>query len=181
LEIFDKRHTMDDFIRVVSLFREVGLVLCPTFVTFTPWTSLEGYRDLLDLLAQLDLIENLPPIQLAIRLLIPAGSRLLELPAVQELVGAFDEAALCYRWTHPDPRVDQLYADVLAAVQAGQAAQKTRPSIFGTVWDLTHRALGVDIPALVMPSPKHPKAPIPYLSEAWFCCAEPTEEQAASI
>ena len=29
-------------------FRELGLVLQPTFVPFTPWTTLEGYRDLLD-------------------------------------------------------------------------------------------------------------------------------------
>jgi radical SAM superfamily enzyme YgiQ (UPF0313 family) len=169
LTYFDKRHTRADFLQVVSLFRDVGLALCPTFVTFTPWTSLEGYRDLLALLAELDLVESLPPIQLAIRLLIPAGSRLLELPEVQALLGPFDEAALCYRWTHPDPRVDRLYADVLAAVQAGQATSASRQDVFAQVWALVHAALGAAAPALPASHDARPPVPVPRLSEPWFC------------
>jgi radical SAM superfamily enzyme YgiQ (UPF0313 family) len=169
LEIFDKRHTKDDFTNVVALFREAGLALCPTFVTFTPWTSLEGYRDLLALLDDLDLVDNLPPIQLAIRLLIPAGSRLLELSTVQQLVGTFDAAALYYPWTHPDPRVDQLFTDVLGAVQAGQTNQLTRREIFANVWELTHKAAGAPAPALRTANHGRARIPLPYLSEAWFC------------
>src|SRR5207302_652394 len=45
LEIFDKAHTRADFIRAVSLLRKADLTLTPTFVAFTPWTTLEGYRD----------------------------------------------------------------------------------------------------------------------------------------
>ncbi|HLE03019.1 MAG TPA: CUAEP/CCAEP-tail radical SAM protein, partial [Anaerolineales bacterium] len=96
LAILDKGHTRDDFIHVVRLCRETGLVLNPTFVAFTPWISVEGYQDLLSLLAELDLIEQVAPIQLAIRLLIPAGSKLLELPDVRDMVGPFDEAGLIY-------------------------------------------------------------------------------------
>ena len=169
LTYFDKRHTCADFIEVVSLFRGVGLALCPTFVTFTPWTSLEGYRDLLALLAELDLVDSLPPIQLAIRLLIPAGSRLLELPEVQTLIGPFDEAALCYRWTHPDPRVDQLYADVLARVHDGQTEDVPRQDVFAQVWSLVHAALGVAAPSLPMSHDDRPRVPVPRLSEPWFC------------
>ncbi|OGG44421.1 MAG: radical SAM protein, partial [Candidatus Handelsmanbacteria bacterium RIFCSPLOWO2_12_FULL_64_10] len=40
LAILDKGHTREDFIEVVRLFRENGLVLNPTFIPFTPWTSL---------------------------------------------------------------------------------------------------------------------------------------------
>ena len=98
LEKLEKHHTRADFLAAVELFREIGLTLQPTFVPFTPWTTLEGYRDLLALLRKNDLIGNVAPIQLAIRLLIPAGSRLLELEDVRELVGPFDEAALVYRW-----------------------------------------------------------------------------------
>ena len=87
LEIFDKRHTRADFLRVVALFRETGLELNPTFVTFNPWITLSGYRDLLTVIRDHDLVRNVSPIQYAIRLLIPAGSRLLELPFVQEFVG----------------------------------------------------------------------------------------------
>ena len=113
LEIFDKRHTREDFVRAVSLCREVGLNLNPTFVTFNPWITLAGYRDLLSTILELGLVGNVSPIQYAIRLLIPRGSRLLELPLVQEFVGDFDPAALAYPWTHPDPRMDRLHADVL--------------------------------------------------------------------
>ena len=56
----------------------------------------------------LDLVEAVAPIQLAIRLLIPAGSRLLELDEVREMVGPFDARALVYPWKNPNPAVDRL-------------------------------------------------------------------------
>jgi radical SAM superfamily enzyme YgiQ (UPF0313 family) len=172
LEIFDKRHTRADFIQVVSLFRATGLTLNPTFVTFTPWTSLKGYLDLLTLLLELKLVDNVSPIQYAIRLLIPAGSKLLKLPTVQELIGAFDDAALCYRWSHSDPRVDHLYADVLAAVKAGQSNNASRRAIFGKVWKLAHEAyeaLVLDYLQFDELDNETANAPIPHLSEPWYC------------
>ncbi len=84
-------------------FAHVGLTLAPTFIPFTPWTTREQYREMLALLMELDLIEHVAPIQLALRLLIPSGSRLLELADVQAVIGEFDERALLYRWRHPDP------------------------------------------------------------------------------
>jgi len=136
LEIFDKLHTREDFIQVVSLFRDVGLALNPTFVTFTPWTTLQGYVDLLKLFYDLDLVENIAPVQYAIRLLIPAGSRLLELQTTRDIIGEFDEEALSYPWVHADPRVDQLYVDVLATVKESQAHNESRRAIFKKVWKL---------------------------------------------
>ena len=46
LERLDKGHTRADFLAVARNFRELGMVLHPTFVPFTPWTTLEGYGDL---------------------------------------------------------------------------------------------------------------------------------------
>ncbi len=43
LEKFDKGHTRADFLAVVARFRELGMTLLPTFVPFTPWTTLTGY------------------------------------------------------------------------------------------------------------------------------------------
>jgi radical SAM superfamily enzyme YgiQ (UPF0313 family) len=168
LAIFAKRHTREQFIEVVSLFRTSGLALCPTFVAFTPWTSLTGYRDLLALVAELGLIDNVPPIQLAVRLLIPAGSRLLDLPEVRALVGAFDDAGLSYRWTHPDPRVDELCAGVTAAVQGGLRTDASRRETFQHIWALTHAALGLETPALP-PCPEGPGVLASRVSEPWFC------------
>src|SRR6185436_15013782 len=47
LAILEKGHTRADFVRAVAACRDAGLTLAPTFVPFTPWTTLDGYRDLL--------------------------------------------------------------------------------------------------------------------------------------
>ena len=78
LALLDKGHTRADFFRRSSACREAGLTLVPTFVAFHPWLTLDDYCDLLDTIAALDLVDHVAPIQLAIRLLVPAGSRLLE-------------------------------------------------------------------------------------------------------
>jgi radical SAM superfamily enzyme YgiQ (UPF0313 family) len=166
LEIFDKRHTRQDFARVVALFRDVELHLNPTFVTFNPWISLDGYRDLLEMVADLDLVENVSPIQYAIRLLIPAGSRLLELPLVQEFVGEFDPAALAYPWTHPDPRMDRLHADILRLVSD---APGNRAALFAQVWELAVAAGATSGRSLVVTASTARNEPIPQLSEPWYC------------
>ena len=170
LEIFDKRHTRDDFVRAVALCREAGLTLTPTFVTFTPWTTVEGYRELLALLADLDLVDNVAPIQYAIRLLIPSGSKLLELAEVRSLVGPFDEAWLCYPWAHADPRVDALQERVLDAVKAGEAAHRSRRATFAEVWKLAAEAAGAgDTEPTFAWRNGSPQTPMPHLSEPWYC------------
>ncbi len=169
LALLDKGHTRTDFEEVVRLFQSVGLVLCPTFVPFTPWISLEGYRDLLAALDDLDLFEHVAPIQLTIRLLIPAGSRLLELPEVRDLVGDFDEALLSYQWRHPDPRVDRLQEKVQALVKEAEADGLRRQEIFGQLWVMAGQATGAGWRSL----PHRPcgltRIPIPIMSEPWYC------------
>ncbi len=58
LEKFDKGHTRADFLAVVARFRELGMTLLPTFVPFTPWTTLAGYKDLLDVIAEQGLVRK---------------------------------------------------------------------------------------------------------------------------
>jgi hypothetical protein len=165
----DKGHTRRDFEEVVRLFREVGLTLAPTFVPFTPWISLEGYQDLLARLAEMDLIEHVAPIQLAIRLLIPAGSRLLELREAQDFVEGFDEALLSYRWRHPDPRVDRLQEALQELVRQEEAGGAGRREIFGKVWLLAEQAAGTLGQRPVEKSRGPARAPIPFMTEPWFC------------
>jgi radical SAM superfamily enzyme YgiQ (UPF0313 family) len=165
----EKHHTRADFLRVVELFRETGLVLQPTFVPFTPWTTLESYLELLEVLDENHLIGNVAPIQLAIRLLIPAGSRLLELPEIRSLAREFDEAALAHPWRHPDARVDQLCEEVQGLVHAGEKMKRPRARIFSRIWEEAHRATG----ATKRPERAQPvlvgRAAIPYLNEPWYC------------
>ena len=180
LEKFDKGHTRADFLTVAARFRELGMTLLPTFVPFTPWTTLEGYNDLLDVLAEQDLCENVAPIQLAIRLLIPAGSRLLELPDVRAMVGPFDSAALIFPWKHADVRVDALCHEISELVQRGEKLKLTRTEIFSHIRRAARAAAGQG----ELPSVQHSLAkstPVPFLDEPWYCCAEPMDDQFVSI
>ena len=172
LRILDKGHTREDFVRVVQLFRDVGLNLSPTFVTFTPWTTLEAYLELLSLLAGMELAESIAPIQLAIRLLIPAGSKLLELPEVRDQLGEFSEKKLSYQWRHRDPRVEELYEGVRRIVSrapASPANSDAREQIFAEIWRLARQAAGESEKAALPLAPMPARATFPYINEPWFC------------
>lgn len=170
LRIFAKNHTRADFIAAVDLLRAADLTLNPTFVTFTPWTTRAIYRSFLRLIRDLDLIEHVAPIQYAIRLLIPAGSKLLELPDVQRLAGSFDADALCYRWAHPDPAMDALYGRVLRTVQASQGRGESRSEIFAQIWQLVESdGAQAEGNACIVAGRAHARALVPHLSEPWYC------------
>ncbi|VAW07921.1 Radical SAM domain protein, partial [hydrothermal vent metagenome] len=168
---FDKRHSRHDLEKVLDEMRAVALALNPTFVTFTPWTTLDGYIEFLATLASLGLVENISPVQYAIRLLIPAGSKLLELPDIADLVDQFDDRELVYPWRHHDPAVDSLFAEVLRIAQQGTPADRSRIQIFTEVWEAGHAARGIDAPPPLNThvSDVPPPVTIPYLTEPWYC------------
>ena len=106
------------------------MTLVPTFVPFTPWTTLAGYVDLLDLLEELDLVEHVAPIQL------PSGcwdvrSPLLDLPEIRKVVAPFDPGSLTWPWHHDDVRVDALHTAVMQLV--GAASAMPRPEVFDAI------------------------------------------------
>jgi radical SAM superfamily enzyme YgiQ (UPF0313 family) len=173
----DKGHTREDFLYVARKFRELGMTLHPTFVPFTPWTTMDGYLDLLRVLATEELIENVAPIQLGIRLLIPEGSRLLELEEVARGVGAFDAESLVYPWRNTDARVDALSESVQAIAAGADRKKESRGVAFGRIWEAAHLAAGIDAPALRVAEGRG----VPFLSEPWYCCAEPTRDQLVAI
>jgi hypothetical protein len=164
LSLLDKGHTRQDFFEVATLLREAGLSLQPTFIAFLPWTTMEGYGALLRALADLELVENTAPVQLALRLLVTQNSRLLDLPDIQAVTGPFDEKALVYPWKHRDRDVDTLGNLVFQLVSRRQDENKTRAEIFDEIWELVLRS-----PAPVLSQ----QAPVPHLDEPWYCCAEP--------
>lgn len=171
LDRFAKHHTREDLEAVVVALQEVGLALNPTFVTFTPWTTPGGYIEFLRTIVRLGLVDNISPVQYAIRLLIPAESRLLELDEISGLVEAFDERELCYPWHHPDPAVDGLFDEIVRIVREGQAVGLSRVGIFNEVWIAAHGANGCDVSSLLDPDVDDvaPLAAIPYLTEPWYC------------
>ena len=178
LQRLTKGHTHAGFETALAQCRALGIALAPTFVPFTPWTTLQGYRDLLAELLRLQLVEAVPPVQLAIRLLVPQGSRFLQLPDFAAQVGAFDEAMLGYAWQADDPRVDALQSEIMVWVMDADKAGLPRAEVFAGIWSRTHAALGETAPPL---DPAQFGAAIPHHSEPWYCCAEPTEAQLASF
>jgi radical SAM superfamily enzyme YgiQ (UPF0313 family) len=162
----EKGHTAADFDRVVLLCRAAGLRLSPTFVAFTPWTTASGYCALLNTIDRLQLVDYVAPIQLAIRLLVPEASRLLELEDIRKVVGPFDPGSLTYPWVHGDPAVDSLQASV--ALLVGRRLNARRRELFDEVWAMAHSAAG--IPAAAREDGGLlPRAAVPYLNEPWYC------------
>ncbi len=179
LGFLEKGHTREDFLRVAKTFRDLGMTLHPTFVPFTPWTTVDGYLDLLRVIEQQGVIENVAPIQLGIRLLIPAGSRMLELEEVRRLVGPFDPRSLAYPWKNADPRMDALSETVQEIAAAAERQKESRLAAFGRVWRAAHVAAGLSARKINLPA--RSQAGVPFLSEPWYCCAEPTRDQLVSI
>jgi hypothetical protein len=178
LSHLDKGHTREDFIAALTSLREIGIDLAPTFVAFTPCTTLENFIALLRHIVDLQLIAAVAPVQLSIRLLIPAGSRILEINDIAGQIGDFDASLLGHPWSNPDPRVDALQQQIQAWVSQSEAAQLPREEVFQGIWRLAHEQAKLPVPAL---DSGQVGKPIPRLSENWYCCAEPTCEQLTSI
>jgi hypothetical protein len=138
-------------------------------VTFTPWTTWAGYRELLSVLVDLDLVDHVAPIQLAIRLLIPSGSRLRELPELRKHAGEFDEAALSYRWRHPDPSLDELCNRIRLHIKRAEAKEHTRQGIFSEIWEMAYAGHQLEGDFVNCLTPLPSRASIPYLNEPWYC------------
>ena len=173
LRLLGKGHTRADFEAAVRLCRTAGLTLAPTFVAFTPWTTLDGYRALLDTIEDLDLVAHVSPVQWAIRLLVTNRSPLLELPDIRAAVSRFDPRTLTHPWRHSDPRVDALQRAVMHLV--GVQINRPRLETFDAVRALADAALADGAPGRAHRRTAHGHAPlpsratIPYLNEPWYC------------
>ncbi|MHB8253985.1 MAG: CUAEP/CCAEP-tail radical SAM (seleno)protein [Acidiferrobacter sp.] len=177
LEFFDKGHTGEDIAQAVAITRASGIALTPTFVPFTPWTSLDSYLNLLTQIRDLALINSVTPIQLVIRLLIPKGSYLLRLPDFEKRLQPFAAELLGYPWVSSDPRVDILQARAQRWIETADQQGYGRFETFAGLWTLAHEAVGRTAPSLD-PAAAGPMSP--HLSEPWYCCAEPTTAQLAA-
>ena len=104
----EKGHTRADVARALGIVRDAGIAFRPTWVAFTPWTTLEDYLEMLEFVEREGLIDHVDPVQFTLRLLVPPGSALLTREAIRPHLGPLDQAAFIHRWTHPDPRMDLL-------------------------------------------------------------------------
>jgi radical SAM superfamily enzyme YgiQ (UPF0313 family) len=163
LERLAKGHTRADFEEALRLMRAADLALSPTFIPFTPWTTRQSYREFLRALLDLELADQVAPIQLAIRLLITQGSLLLELPEVRATIGPFDPSALTYPWRNADAALDGLAAAAQQTVAREERRAAPRIEIFRKIWDLAEAG------PWPVETPRPDRATIPYLTEPWYC------------
>lgn len=167
LELLDKGHTRADMVELLELARFAGLDIHPSWLPFTPWTEPADLADIFAFIDEFDLFEVTEPIQLAIRLLIPRGSLVLDIEGIDQLIGPYDETALTYPWNSPHPSVDALQDRL--AVRAELAAERSD----GLVQTLTDMwAMALETAGSNRRRPQIPAGAIvgrPRLTEPWFC------------
>ncbi|HEY8218161.1 MAG TPA: radical SAM protein [Acidimicrobiia bacterium] len=166
-----KGHDADDMARAVDLLREVGIEIRPSWMPFTPWTTLDEIRGILEFVADHDLVANVDPVQYTIRLLLPPGSLLLDHADVLPHLGGYDAERGCYEWRSADPGMDDLQARLATLVEDDVSAG-IAPT---TTYNAIRRESGLAPVAVTSTTPRA------RLSESWFCCAEPTEAQLAPL
>lgn len=170
LDKLAKGHVRADVERLVDAMDAAGLPLRPSLVSFTPWTTLEDFRDVLRFVERRSMIDCVDPVHFSIRLLVPPGSRLLE-PDVRALVGPVLPGTFTHAWKHPDPAMDALYEAVAARVEQDARVEADAAATFAAIKGL----------AGLEPSVTSTRRRVPRLSESWFCCAEPTGAQLGKV
>jgi radical SAM superfamily enzyme YgiQ (UPF0313 family) len=183
LERLDKGHTAAEAGEAVAVLRAAGIEPRPSFLPFTPWTTVRDLVDLLDFVAAHDLVESVDPVQYGIRLLLPPGSLLLTSPdpVLTASLGGYEPSSLGWTWTSREPGVDDLQRAVALRTEEAACCSEPAALTYAAVRELAFAALGTEDPGrppLVAPAvdPVRPR-----LSEAWFCCAEPTSIQLGAV
>jgi radical SAM superfamily enzyme YgiQ (UPF0313 family) len=165
----DKGHTTDQAAEVLALLRGHGIEVRPSFLPFTPWTTLDDVAALVDFVADHDLVANVEPVQYTIRLLLPDGSLLLDDLASAGRLGPYDPERLTWTWSAADPAVDRLQRHLVELVEgdlhAGEALPATYRRVRAAVYEAAGRA-GALLPDLV---PLAAGDARPRLTEPWFC------------
>jgi hypothetical protein len=100
---------------------------------------------------------------------VTAESPLLDVPHVRETVAPFDPASLTFPWRHRDARVDSLQSSVMHIVKTTSGCP--RAETFSAISRFAREHAG--FPAREVHVTARP--PVPYVSEPWYCCAEPME------
>lgn len=119
LEVFDKGIDVAGIKKAITAAKNAGIVLRPTFITFTPWVTLEEILGLEDFCDETGITDWVDLTARQTRMLLFKGSPLLRSPHLDGI--ELTDRGFYYDWTHPDPRVDELYEQRRSeAVAAGQ-------------------------------------------------------------
>ncbi len=167
LVLLDKGHTAQDAARAVHVLRDVGIDLRPSWLPFTPWTTHEDIDTTFRFIGAHDLIDSTDPVQLGIRLLIPEGSLILEIPEMSPYLGAYDPEALSFAWTAANPDMDVLAATLVSIAERGAANGDSTLDTFQTQWLAVAEGSESDRPPQAID--QGATTGRPRLTEPWFC------------
>jgi radical SAM superfamily enzyme YgiQ (UPF0313 family) len=177
LKHLHKGHTARDVAEAFILLEQAGIVLRPSLLPFSPWETLETYLELLNFFEAGHYIEQIDPVHLSIRLLIPPESALLDDADNHSWLGELDATAYSYRWQPPDPRMDILQQQVAELVATAECGCTDAVQTFFEVKALAMAAHGEDFSITNAMQNYGQRKIVPRLTESWFCCAEPTAIQ----
>ena len=164
----EKHHTRADVETAIDIVHSAGITLRPTWVPFTPWTTLDDYLEILEFVDTHRLVYHVDPVQYAVRLLIPPGSYLLNRPETKALSLTLDQTAFSYIWAHPDARMDELHKTVNALVQNDARIGVGMLETFYQIWELAADMQSRRHTPLCR-NKKQTHLPAPRITEAWFC------------
>jgi radical SAM superfamily enzyme YgiQ (UPF0313 family) len=165
----EKGHSQADLFEALQIVRDAGIAFRPTWVAFTPWTTLEDYLEMLEFVEAERLVDHVDPVQYAIRLLVPPGSALLDRPQIRPFLGRLDQASFMYPWTHPDRRMDDLHRAVSALVEQATRENEDPGITFNRVWALAQALAFGREPSGVPAAPDPDRRRPPRLTEPWYC------------
>ena len=168
LGYLDKGHTRDDVVTALEITRSADVALRPSLLPFTPWTTLSGYLELLEFVQNHDLVYHLDPVQYSIRLLLPPGSWLLDIPEIQPHLGSLVQEDFVYTWQHPDPRVDVLQRRVARVAEEAASSGEDPATTFDRIRELTVATI-FGPSTVAQPRYRRRSVRPPHLTEAWFC------------
>ncbi|MFL5311084.1 MAG: radical SAM protein [Myxococcales bacterium] len=156
-----KGHTAADVPVALRLVRAAGIDLRPTLLPYTPWSAFGDVSELFEFAVRHDLVEQIDPIQYTLRLLIPPGSAILDGDEPRPWLGRFEPDQFGWSWTHPDPRVDELWRASAALARAQAEAGADPMETFRKL-----RALADPRPH---EAPGRASRKVARLTEPWFC------------
>lgn len=165
LRRMDKGHTASDSAKAVEVARQASIDLHPTWLPFTPWSTVDTVADISQFVWDQDLAPVTDPVQMTIRLLIPDGSLMLELADLTPHLVSYDPEALGYTWRSADPAADRLQERLEAIAAAGASAGTDPLEILAELSAVIAAESGSHFATPVGSG----GAPRPRLTEPWFC------------
>jgi radical SAM superfamily enzyme YgiQ (UPF0313 family) len=164
----EKGHTRADVTRALEVLRDARIALRPSLVSFTPWTTIDDFIEVLDFVDEHRLIDHVDAVQYSIRLLVPPGSVLLSRAETARWIGRLSQESFTYEWAHPDPAMDELHSKVSQVVERAARTNADAAETFYKVRDLAYAARGDGARRRASELTRLRPRP-PRLTEAWFC------------